>query len=431
MKLKVNVKDVNPCEKVLTIDVPQEIVSEEFSSFYESVGKKARIPGFRPGHAPKHVVAIHYKEEAKQEVLKHLLSRSFYDAVKQESLPIVGYPKIENVEFDETHLKFRAHIEMKPKVKLDKYVGLNVKKQPLVIKNEELEQTLKRIQEGHAKFESVENRQTQLGDFLICDYRLEVDGKEVEKKENEWFEVREKDYLEGFSKQLIGAKTGEVREVQAVFPKEYFRKEFSGKAAKFFLTVREIKEKKLPSLDNELAKTLGDYGSLEELTNAIRKDIEEHKRKDIEVRLENELLAELVKKSKFDVPPGMVQRRLNALVDEGIQNLVYQGIKKEDAEKEREKFQKNLIPEAERQVRISFILDEIAAREKIEATNEDLRLKYQSIADKIRRPIEDVKTFYEQQEDRKESLLIQIVNEKVIQLIKDKAVIEESAASKS
>ncbi len=426
MKLKVNVKDVSACEKMLTIDVPSEVVSGEFSSFYDSVAKRARIPGFRPGHAPQHIVRIHFKGEAKQEVLKHLLSRSFYDAVKQESLPVIGYPKIENVKFDETSLKFEALVETRPKMKLDKYIGLQVKREPIVITDSEIEETLKRVQESQAKFESVEGRETKLGDYLICDYTLNIDGREIEKKDNEWFEVREKDYLEGFSKQLIGVKIGEIREVNVSFPKEYARKEFAGKPAKFVLTIREMKEKKLPALDDDLAKSLGDHSTFDELKKAIRKDIEDHKKRDNETKLEKMLLDELIKKSKFELPAGMIERRLDALVEEGIQSLMYQGIKKEDAEKEREKFRKNLLLEAERQVRISFLLDEIAEREKTQATEEDINAKYQSISERVRRSPEEVKAYYEQEDSRKESLTIQIINEKVIQLIKDKAVIQDT-----
>lgn len=425
MKLKVNVKDVSACEKMLTIDVPSETVTEEFSTFYQSVSKRARIPGFRPGHAPQHVLKIHFKEEAKQEVLKHLLSRSFYDAVKQESLPVIGTPRIENIEFDESRLKFKALVEMRPKIKIDKYLGLSVTREPVVLDDSEIDQTIKRVQESQAKFVSVEGRAAQLGDYLTCDYKLDVDGKEVEKKSNEWFEIREKDYLEGFSKQLIGVKIGETRNIQVTFPKDYARKEFAEKSAVFTLTVKELKEKKLPAVDDELAKTLGDYSTLTEFKQAVRGDLENHKKKEAEIKLEKSLLDELLKKSKFEVPAGMVERRLESLVEEGVQSLIYQGLKKEDAEKERERFKKNLSAEAERQVRVSFLLDEIANLEHIEATDEDLQLKYQSLSERVRRSPEEVKHYYEEDENRKESLMMQIMNEKVIQRIKDKAIIED------
>ena len=126
MKLKINVKNITSCEKRLTIDVPQETVAEEFATFYQAVGKRAKIPGFRPGHAPKNVVALHYRDTARNEVLRELLTRTISEAVTQESLPVIGYPRVEKVEFDESKLKFDAHVEIKPKVKIDKYTNLSV-----------------------------------------------------------------------------------------------------------------------------------------------------------------------------------------------------------------------------------------------------------------------------------------------------------------
>ncbi|MBI4372709.1 MAG: trigger factor [Candidatus Omnitrophica bacterium] len=429
MKLKINVKDVNSCEKMLTIDVPSEVVAEEFSAFYEAAGKQAKIPGFRPGHAPKHVVALHYKEEARQEVWKQLVSKSFRDAVRQEEIPVIGYPRIENIEFDETKLKFKAHVEMRPKIKIEKYAGLSVKRDPVQVNESEIEETLKRIQEAHAKFQAVEGREAQLGDFLICDYRLNADGQELEKREGEWIEIREKDYLEGFSKQLIGIEVGQTRAVTVTFPSDYNRPELAKKQGLFTVTIHEIKEKKLPELDDELAKEAGKE-TLAELKSAIQSDLENHKRSEAERKVENALLEELIKKSKFEVPSGMVERRLDALVEEGIQSLIYRGVKKEDALKQKDEIRKTLTQEAERQVRLSFILDEIATREHIEAREEDLNQKYQAISARVKRPLEEVKSFYAAEEERRESLLHQIVTERTIQWIKDKAVIQEQGGTK-
>ncbi|MBI4358790.1 MAG: trigger factor [Candidatus Omnitrophica bacterium] len=425
MKLKVDVKDVSSCEKVLTIDVPSEMVTEEFSAFYESVGKRAKIPGFRPGHAPKHVVALHFRDEARQEVWKQLVSRTFRSAVDQEELPIIGYPQIEQVEFDETRLKFKAHVEMKPKVKIDKYAGLSVKREAVQVDEPEVEGALKQLQESHAKFQVVEGREARLGDFLICSYRLRVEDKDVEKRDGEWIEIREQDYLEGFSKQLLGVKIGEMREARVTFPSNYVKKELAGKQGLFFVTVQEIKEKMLPPLNDEFAKEASESETLEELRKKVRDDLEHHRKMETERKLEHLLLEELIKKSKFELPARLVERRLEALVRQSIQSLVYRGVKEEEALREKENLKKNLLPEAQREVRISFILDEIATREHIQASDEELNRKYREVADRLRRPIEEVKTYYQESEDRKESLREQMVTEKTIQWVKDKAIIAE------
>ena len=423
--MKIDVKDVNSCQKVLTVDVPSEQVVEGFSHFYASAAKRAKIPGFRPGHAPPHVVALHFREEARQEVWKQLVSQSLKEAIHQEELPVIGYPQIENVQFDETHLKYKAHLEMKPKVKIDKYAGLSVKRSPVVVPDSEIDESLSRLRQAHGKFQAVENRNAQLGDFLICDYRLEVGGKEMEKREGEWIEIRDKDYLEGFSKQLIGIKTGEARTVNITFPAGYRVKELEGKEGHFLVTVREIKEKQLPALDDEFAKAASEHATLDELKKTIHQDLEQHKKTEAEREVERALLDELIKKSKFDVPAPMVERRLKAMVEDAIQNLVHRGIKEEEAKKQKESFKKNFAQDAEKQVRLSFILDEIAKREGIKASESDLLARYQMLSERAHRPVEEVKAYYEASEERKELALEQIVTEKTIQWVKDKAVIEE------
>jgi len=423
--LKIDIKDINSCQKVLTIDVSSEQVAEEFSHFYASVAKRAKIPGFRPGHAPAHVVALHFRDEARQEVWKQLVSQSLREAIHQEELPVIGYPQIESIQFDEDHLKYKAHVEMKPKIKIDKYVGLVVKRNPVAVEDSEIDESLSRLRQAHGKFQVVEGREARLGDFLICDYRLEVGGKETEKREGEWIEIRDKDYLEGFSQQLIGAKAGEERTVNVTFPGGYRAKELEGKEGRFFVAVREIKEKELPALDDEFAKAASEHGTLDELKKAIRQDLEHHKKMESEREAERALLDELIKKSKFDVPAPMVERRLNAMVEDAIQTLIHRGIKEEEAQKQKESFKKNFAQDAEKQVRLSFILDEIAKREGIKAGESDLFARYQSLSERARRPLEEVKAYYEASEERKELVLEQIVTEKTIQWIKDKAVIEE------
>jgi trigger factor len=422
--LKVDIKDINSCEKVLTIDVPEEQVSQEFSHFYASVAKQAKIPGFRPGHAPSQVVALHFRDEARKEVWKHLVAESLREAIRQEELAVIGYPQIENIQFDETHLKYKAHLEMRPKIKIDKYIGLTIKRHPISIQDSEVDESLSRLREAHGKFQAVENRTAQLSDFLICDYRLEVNGQEKEKREGEWIEIREKDYLEGFSKQLIGAKAGETRLVVVTFPSEYRLEELRGKEGRFSVKVREIKEKKLPELNDEFAKTVGDYETLDGFKKVIRQDLEQHKKMEAEREVERALLDELIKKSKFDVPAPMVERRLSAMADEAVQNLVYRGMKEEEAKKQKETLKKNLAQDAEKQVRISFVLDEIAGRERIEAGASDVAARYQMLSERFRRPLEEIKTYYEASEERKDLLAHQIVTEKTIQWIKDKAQIE-------
>lgn len=433
VNLKVQVKDLNGCEKLISIEVPSEWVEKEYQDFYGAVARRARIPGFRPGHAPKHVLEIHFQKEAREEVLKQLLGTSFKQAVIQEKIPLVGEPEIELVAFDEKHLKYKAHVESRPKIKIDKYTGLSLERKTFPVNESDIEDVLRRIQESHAKYEPVEGRTAELGDYLICDYQLSVDGKPSEHQEGTWIHIQENEYLKGFSTQLIGAQASETREVAVTFPKDYSRKEVAAKqssqmAAKegyFSITVKEIKTKTLPPLDDELAKTFGKHETLLELKEAIRQDIETHRKREAEVALEQALLEALTHKSKFDLPKRLVERRTEALRREEIRERISRGMKEDEAAKEVSPLEPQLLQAAQRQVRVSFLIDEIATREHIQAEEADFELKYRLIAERYGRPAEEVKQYYAGRGEERQSLALQIVSEKTIQWLKDRANVKE------
>jgi trigger factor len=191
------------------------------------------------------------------------------------------------------------------------------------------------------------------------------------------------------------------------------------------VTVKEIKKKSLPVLDDELAREVGSYQTLAELKEAAKKDVEAHKREEAEVKMEKLLFDELVKKAKFEVPASMVERRLESLLEDRSNQLMSMGIKEEDVKKQVEQLRNDLRAEAEKQVRLSFILDEIANLENIKTDEADIEKKLQQIAERVRRPLDEVKAFYHEKEERLDSLQAQAINEKVIQWVKDKAVVQE------
>ena len=252
----------------------------------------------------------------------------------------------------------------------------------------------------------------------------------MEKREGEWIELRERDLLEGFSKQLVGSKPGEMRQVVTTFPTDFGREEWRGKSGVFSVTVREIKEKRLLPLDDEFAKETGEYSTLGELKDAVRQDLEAEKNKANALQLERDLMELLLTKSHFDVPAPMVQRCVARHVEQEIRALVAQGRKPEELKKEQENLKERLRPAAEREVRIAFVLDEVARREGISATDTDLEAKYAEISRRSRRPIEQVKTFFHKDEGRHEELMIQVRQEKTVQWMKDRAKIKEVVSKK-
>ncbi len=422
--VKVSVKELSSCEKILSVDVSGDLIRQEYDTFYSEISKMAKVPGFRPGKAPRDVLAIHYKDTARDEVLKKLIPKSLREAFDTKAISPISSPTIERIDFDVNHLSYEAHVEIRPKIKLEKYKGIVIKQKPILIEESEMNEALRRIQESHAKYVPLENRPAQMGDFVICDYICLVDGKEIEKRTEDMISIKEKDYLEGFSKQLVGVQAGEMREVKIQFPENYTNKTYAGKEATFKVSVKELKTREMPVLNDDFAKEVGDFQSLNDLREKIRLQIENRKKEEKAVETENALLEELLKKSKFDIPKRMVERRADAMLEETLHSLRHQGMAEEADGKQKDALLEKMKPEAERQVRISFLLDEIAVKEKIEVTGNDYQSKYDLIAKQYRRPVEEISTHFEKTEGRKDSLALQIINEKVIQLIKDHAVIK-------
>ncbi len=298
MDFKISVKEGKDCQKILSVEVGEEPIREEYEQFYKSVAPKAKIPGFRPGKASREVLEMYFKDEAKQEVIKHLVSESYTQAIREKVLEPLGYPDIKDVQFDGRKLSYQAVIETRPKIKLAKLSGFKIKKEAAQVEARDLEEALKRLQESLAKYNAVEGRPAAMGDFVVADYVCWVDGKEAEKRSEDWFEIKEDEFLKGFSVQLIGVQPGEQKEVRILFPENFSRKEWVGKEALFRVTVKEIKTKTLPPLDDELAKEAGEYKTLEELRQKIRADLQAQKDREKESEYEKALLDELLKNNK-------------------------------------------------------------------------------------------------------------------------------------
>ena len=379
------------------------------------------MPGFRPGKAPQDVVRTKYRGEAREKVLERLISRSLREAVGERQLEFLGRPTIRGVEFTEQKLSYEALLEVPPAIKLGKYKGLSVARTAPGVKPEELDQALERVRESLAKFAAVENRPAQMGDFVIADYRCLVEGREAEKRTDDWFELREEEFLKGFSAQLVGVKPGEEREVRIHFPENFGRKEWAGKEAVFHVTVKELKEKKLMPLDDELAKETGEFETLADLKKRLEEQLRAQKEREAEVEFENQFFDALLKENNFPVPKGVVERRLINLTESALESLERQGMPQAALEKEAKAIFDKLRPEAERHVRLSFLLDEIAKKENLQLSEADFEAKFKELARRHRQSEDAVRKYYGEHPEAKESLGLQILNEKAIQFVKDSA----------
>lgn len=424
LSFKSKIQDGKACEKILTIEVGSEKIREEFEAFYHAITPQAKVPGFRPGKVPRDVLVMHYEKKAQDSVLENLLSESLPQCLREKGLQPLTTPEIKDIQFTKEKLSYKAFVEIRPKVKLSRVTGLTAKKEKAEVKPEEIEKSLKQIQEMHAQYKAIEGRSAQMGDFLIADYVCIVDGNEAEKRNDDWFELKEEEYLKGFSTQLVGVHTGEDREIQVNFPENVSDKRLAGKKAQFRIKVKEIKEKTLPKFDDEFAKQAGDYKDLEDLKQKLHSDLQKRTEEEKETAFEKELLNELIKQNKLDIPDGLLYRRTEYLMDQSRQQFVHQGGTEELFNNEREKLHKEFEVEARRQIHLAFLLDEIAETQGIRVEESELKLKYETLSQRYRQPKEVVEKYYQEHKEAQESLLDQVRNEKVIAFLKQNAKIK-------
>ena len=362
--MKVNVNKDKAWKRILEIEIPVEKVKGEFNSVYLEYQKRAKVPGFRQGKAPLEMVKSRYKDEVTKDVLENLLPEAYQQAVKETNLNPLTLPQLQDIEFEEgMPLKFKALIEVRPEIEVEGYKGLDLKKRVFQITEEHLQNAIDYLRERNAILQSVE-REARDGDFLIVDLEETSEGETKSKKENENQQIwlRKDTLLPEFYRGFSGAKTGEEKTIEAVYPQDYFEKSLAGKVIKYKARVKEIKEKIMPEVNDDFAKSLGEYKNLEELRKRIREDLERKSREDTEKDLSAQVIKQVVEKNSFTVPDSLLNLYLSSVV--------------EDFKKRYKKIDEEKIKESHKELGLSFIRWEllrhrIAEKEKIVVGKED------------------------------------------------------------
>lgn len=423
--MKVEVKELESCRRLLEIEVPVEDVKRGFDEFYAELGKTAKVPGFRPGKAPHHILEMRYQREAREEVLRRLIPDSYREAMRKRSLIPVDLPEISEVKFEKGGpISFKAAVDIRPEIRLGKYKGLKALKKKAEVKAEEVARALAELQEASAQYVAVEGRSIQRGDYVAIDIEGFVEDVSIDKRSDFWLAVDKGSYIPGLAEGLIGLRHGQEKEIKLTLPEDFAKKEFAKKEATFKVKIKEIKEKTLPSLDDELAISLGEFKTLDELREAIKRDL--MVRKEIECRadLENQVFDQLIKSSPFEVPGSLVKRQTERLVKEAKVRLLYRGMKREDVDSQEEVLRRNLGANALRQVKVAFILGEIADREKIEVSDGDIERRIDEIAKRSRQDREEVRN-YLKEKDLLDNLRSELRTEKTSDFLVKSAVISE------
>lgn len=422
--MKIDVDELSPVQRKVRVELPRDKVASEFAKAYQTLGQRVRVKGFRAGKAPRSVLQGLYGEEIKGQVRSHLVEHSLGEAIKERGLQVVSRPEIEAEDLaDGAGFSFSAIFEIKPEFDLKDYLGVEVERVKLAITDEQVDQALKRIQESHARLEPIETRDVaQSGDFVTLDFTGTIDGKEFPggKADNYLIEIGSGQTLPEFDNAAVSARRGEAKSTQVHFPHDYPNRDLAGKTAEFNLVVREIKQKVLPSLDDDFAKEHGECGSLEELKAKVRGRLGEELKKYQDDNLKERILGRIIEKHPFTPPPAMVERQTRYLMeryqDRGSENSA-------DApsmEETRKAFEER----AMRQVRATLLAEKIAQAEKIEIPEGEVQERIENLARAAGERGKNIRQYYSR-DDAREELRSQMVFDRTLGYLLEKANVKE------
>lgn len=422
--MKVSVEDISPVKKKLHIEVPVEKVSQEVDAFYEDLRKRAKIKGFRPGKAPRSILERHFKDYVRSEVLQKLVQDTYPRALSETALSPVSLPVFDPQELEvDKPFQYSAIFEIKPDVKVADYFGLVLEGKKEEVTDKEVEERLKGLQNLHAQLKAVsEPRPVQKGDYVIVDYEAFENGKPLEdaKGVNVAVEVGSGHFIPTLEEGMVGLKPEEEKEFEVTWPEDHGYRKWAGKTLTFHLKVKEIKEKTLPNLDDEFAKDLGDYASLEELRARIRQDLQREKDLALDRRLKDQLVDQLVETNALEVPESLVEEQVKNLVSETKTKLASQGLDFRDLGFSEEKLREDYRETARRQVKSFLILERISEQEGITVSDEEIEGRLREIADRTHQKFDVIRRYYEKNGLIPE-LKARMMTEKTLDLLLEKA----------
>ena len=422
MEAKMEKIDVNVVK--FEVKVEADKFKEALTRAYKKNIKKFNVPGFRKGKVPMNVVKKYYGVEVLlEDAVNFSIEGSYAEALKENNVRPVDFPKVEVVQAEEgKDLIYTAEVTVYPEVELGEYKGLNVEKKTYEVTEEEVSAKLKEMQEKNARVE-VKEGAIENGNIAVIDFKGFIDGVAFEGGEGHDYslEIGSGSFIDNFEEQLVGAKAGDKVEVNVTFPENYGKEELNGKPAKFEVEVKEVKAKELPVLDDEFAKEVSEFETLEALKEDTTKKLEEANTARAEREYEEAILSSVVENAKMDIPAVMVEQEIDRMVQNLAQRLQYQGLTLEqyfqftgtDAEKMREYMKEN----AETKVKTELVLEALQKAEKMEVLDEELKEKASEVSKLY--GANDEKMVELLLQNQREALVADVMTSKVINFLKE------------
>lgn len=388
---------VEGCKHSLDISVPVSDVESETSRVIADVQKKAKLPGFRPGKAPASIIRKQFAGEVRQQVLEHIIPRYLQKQFEAENLSAVGTPDISDIHFhDGAPLTFKATFEVVPEIELGDYKDVEVAYHDPEVTDEDINKRVEELREQKAQYINVDPRPLVDGDHAVVALESTggIEGEPV-KQDEMVLEIGGKDTFESFSENLRGLSPEESKDFEVAYPEDYGSKRLAGKTVQFHATVKGLRKKELPELNDEFAQDLGDFRTVDELKEAIRKGIFGQRQHEAQDAAKNRIIDKLVAAHEFPVPELFVDRQIKNRVEQSLRAMAEQGLDPRQLKLDWDKLKEAQRDKAMHEVKASLLLGKISERESIHATRDEVDKEVERQARQNREPIAALQMKYE------------------------------------
>ena len=427
--MKVEVETQPHSVATLRIELPAEEVRKEWDSIAANYARYARIPGYRPGKAPKAIVEKKYQKDIQDELTKKLVSKSYHEAIAEKQLRVVSLTNLEDVEFgDDRSMRFRATVVTAPEFELPDYKNIPVELPSAEVKPEDIDEAIERLREQAADFTDVTDRALAMEDFAVIDFDGVIDGiaiseivpnasKNLHGGKKFWLHVAPENFLPKFCEQIVGMNPGDTRSVQVEFPTEFPVPEIAGKRADYAVTLNEVKQKFLPHVNDALAAKLLPGKTLEELRHTVEHSLEHEKEHEIERAKESGIIRYLHEHISFDLPPTLLKNETRRALNELVHRNRERGVPDEMLKGKEKELIDGAGSLAANRLKTNFILHRIAEREEIKVTREDIDARIREEAQRYNMPPDKMRKELEEH-DRLDGLAEEVLLGKTLDFLK-------------
>jgi trigger factor len=419
--LKVEYNEETSVRKSLTFEIEPEVVEKEVEKRARDYARKVRIPGFRPGKVPPDVIKKRFRAQVLEDAAEAIVNRVVFEELEGRGLRPLASPKVTDLKIDESQpMTFRAVFETLPLVELPEYRGIAVKARKAEVTDEQVDEEIGRLREEAARYDPVEPRPVEAGDFVVLDVQFATADGKPRHDENVLVEVGAADNHQELNAALVGMTPGETRQVHVVQEEAQQSPPKAERAVDYTITLKDLKKKVVPPADDEFAKDLGELGSLAELRENVRQRLLAAEERKIEREVRNSVVEALVERATFEVPETLVDRHMNARTESAARGLLYQGVDPSKAGVDWKNYREAQRGDSVKAAKADVLLDEIARREGIEVLEADVDAEVARLAERLRKPKETLRRQMEKEGDLA-ALRARIREDKTLDLLRANA----------